>query len=298
MSKIISVGHLKDRIVFLSVLIFCLFYFNHAVASHLAISEKRYSERHYLDTIPVMSKQSMKIHKIENEQEVKMSFEDGILVELEVDGKVIPKEKYGEYEDIIDSSRSQTQSSLSGQMFMFGDNFSNDEFLYKWGDLDSLFDKFSNSGIGMFRKFDEWDGFEDIDADFLSGPMEMLKKIFEDDNFSTFNIDTSFNFQFKNYGQSMPLDDYLLDEEPTDKNNFVEILGHSLNKDELLIPNKTNKIELTGKYLRINGERQPNNIWNKYKRIFEEASGSTLQKNSRIVFELEGKEPKRKYRSF
>jgi hypothetical protein len=44
-----------------------------------------------------------------------------------------------------------------------------------------------------------------------------------------------------------------------------------LNKDGLLIPGQENKVELTGKHLKINGEKQPTNIYQKYKRIFEEA---------------------------
>ena len=80
--------------------------------------------------------------------------------------------------------------------------------------------------------------------------------------------------------------------------NFSETIGNALNRDGLLIPNEQNKVELTGKYLKINGDKQPQNIFNKYKRIFEEASGSTLQKNSRLEFNFEGKESKRKYRVY
>jgi len=76
------------------------------------------------------------------------------------------------------------------------------------------------------------------------------------------------------------------------------VLGSQLNKDGLLLPQKENKIELTGKYLKINGEKQPSNIWNKYKRIFEEESGTTLEKNSRITFHFLGKESKRTYKAY
>ena len=77
-----------------------------------------------------------------------------------------------------------------------------------------------------------------------------------------------------------------------------DVLGAQLNKDGLLLPQKENKIELTGKYLKINGEKQPTNIWNKYKRIFEEESGTTLEKNSRITFHFLGRETKRMYKSY
>lgn len=81
-------------------------------------------------------------------------------------------------------------------------------------------------------------------------------------------------------------------------NNFSEIIGNALNRDGLLIPGEENKVELTGKHLKINGEKQPNNIFQKYKRIFEETSGATLEKNSKLQFSFTGKESKRKYKVY
>jgi hypothetical protein len=298
MSRIKSLGQMKERLVFLSVLVFSLFYVNHALALQLGMSSSNAWESSELDTLPMMSKQSTKIHKIENDKEVKMSFENGELVDLEIDGEVIPKDEFDKYENLIDSSRPQTKSFGNGQKFMFGDSFSDDVFSFQLGNLDSIFNGIANSGLKIFRKLDDWDGLDNFNSDLWERPMDMLKKLFENEDFGTFNIDTSFNFQFKNFGDAPLFDELIEDEISTNNSNFAEILGNSLNKDELLIPNQTNKIELTGKYLKINGERQPTNIWNKYKRIFEETSGSTLQKSSKIVFDFEGKAPKRKYRSF
>ncbi len=80
--------------------------------------------------------------------------------------------------------------------------------------------------------------------------------------------------------------------------DLTGILGTALNDDGMLLPNENNKVELTGKYLKINGERQPNNIFQKYKRILEEESGIELNKNSKLQFNIEGKTPKRRYRTF
>lgn len=38
-------------------------------------------------------------------------------------------------------------------------------------------------------------------------------------------------------------------------NNFSDALGNALNKDGLLIPGQENKVELSGKHLKINGEK-------------------------------------------
>ncbi|MBK8626194.1 MAG: hypothetical protein IPN86_11705 [Saprospiraceae bacterium] len=53
------------------------------------------------------------------------------------------------------------------------------------------------------------------------------------------------------------------------ENNFSDAIGNALNRDGLLIPNQSNKVELTGKHLKINGEKQPNNIYQKYRRILK-----------------------------
>lgn len=84
----------------------------------------------------------------------------------------------------------------------------------------------------------------------------------------------------------------------TRSKNFSDALGNALNKDGLLIPGQENKVELTGKHLKINGEKQPTNIYQKYKRIFEETSGTTLEKNSKLQFNFLGRESKRKFKVY
>ena len=50
--------------------------------------------------------------------------------------------------------------------------------------------------------------------------------------------------------------------------------------------------------MKINGDKQPKNIWNKYKMIFEEKSGIALSKDSKLKFKVEGKKTIKKSRSF
>jgi hypothetical protein len=80
--------------------------------------------------------------------------------------------------------------------------------------------------------------------------------------------------------------------------NLETLIGKQLNRDGFLIAGKKNKIELSGKYLKINGEKQPYNIWNKYKYLAERELGLPLNKDSKLSFEIEGVETKRKYKSF
>ncbi len=62
--------------------------------------------------------------------------------------------------------------------------------------------------------------------------------------------------------------------------------------------NEQHNIELSGKNLKINGEKQPSNIWNKYKDLFEQETGMPLSKDTKLVFEIEGKTSNRKFKSF
>ena len=137
-----------------------------------------------------------------------------------------------------------------------------------------------------FRGLDSMD-FKGFNFDFAFPDMDQFKGGFDFGNGDTF-IDP-----FGNFPESMPDIDI-----PNSKTNFSDALGNALNRDGLLIPNQSNKVELTGKHLKINGEKQPNNIYQKYRRIFEEQSGTTLEKNSKLQFSFEGKEAKRKYKVY
>ena len=70
-------------------------------------------------------------------------------------------------------------------------------------------------------------------------------------------------------------------------NKVSDHLHKHLSKDQLIDPSEKNKIELTHKYLKINGDKQPKNIWKKYKKLYEEFSGIELTKGSKLKFELD-----------
>lgn len=66
-------------------------------------------------------------------------------------------------------------------------------------------------------------------------------------------------------------------------------IAYKLNKDGLLEVDQNNKVELSGKHLKINGDKQPKNIFSKYKRYYEEIMGMELTKGSKIEFDAKGK---------
>lgn len=79
---------------------------------------------------------------------------------------------------------------------------------------------------------------------------------------------------------------------PSDK------LANELNQDGLLELNEDNKVELSGKDLKINGDKQPKNIHSKYKRLWEESTGLTMEKKDKISLNIIGKEVKRQVHRF
>ena len=75
-------------------------------------------------------------------------------------------------------------------------------------------------------------------------------------------------------------------------------IGYELRRDRLIATGEVSEVELSGKHMKINGDKQPKNIWNKYKEIFEEASGIELSKDSKLKFKVEGKKTIKKASAF
>lgn len=64
-------------------------------------------------------------------------------------------------------------------------------------------------------------------------------------------------------------------------------IAYSLIDDAFVSGNTKSKVELTDKYLKIDGEKQPSNIYRKYKKIFESTTGLKLNKKTKIELEVD-----------
>jgi hypothetical protein len=254
-----------------------------------------------LDTMP-HSGEVIRIQKQTNDKSVKLSMENGQITDLEVDGKKIDKADYDKYKDIIDEVKPRGGGYGNNRMFFYGDDDDN----FGFANMKIFSDSLSKSiGDGFLQGFGSMDQilaemskhFDRFNANGMLDSMFMNLKNHQGQGFS---------FMFPNQKDGGIWIDKLDNE--NDANSLSKtsgkdadltgILGTALNDDGMLLPNENNKVELTGKYLKINGERQPNNIFQKYKRILEEESGIELNKNSKLQFNIEGKIPKRRYRSF
>ena len=272
-----------------------------------------------VDTMP-LKKESITIQKKTNDQDLKISMENGKITNLEIDGKKIDEKDYDQYEDIISEVKPRKFGSGHGSIMFFGDDGEAAPFefnLGRGGNLDSIIGKM---GMMNFEKFE-------FDQEKMQEQMQKMQEQLGKMNFDFRGLDSmNFDFAFPDmldenmapqmrffefedgdlfiepfgeFPESQRIDNHMDDMDYSRRSsNFSEALGNALNRDGLLIPNKENKVELTGKHLKINGEKQPTNIYQKYKRIFEETSGTTLEKNSKLEFKFEGKESKRKYRVY
>ena len=54
-------------------------------------------------------------------------------------------------------------------------------------------------------------------------------------------------------------------------------------KDGLISEGDNYKLEFTGKAMKLNGEKMPEPVFNKYKKIYESHTGTKLKKKSRMI---------------
>lgn len=268
------------------------------------------------DSLP-SRRESITIIRKNEDKEVKMQMENGQIKKLEIDGKEISPDEYSKHEEITQEITIRTyRDKPEGEQKMFF--FDIDEEGMKWqGDMDirwdTILEDFSLRNLKDFqfdmKKFqdemkmlrDELNNsdlnfFFDMDTMSMDNAPEMKMRFHFPDGKEMDPRDRIFEFSIPESSES-PGESSFGDNMLRRNNNINEVLGHQLNKDGLLIPGKENKVELTDKNLKINGEKQPSNIWHKYKRIFEEETGTTLQKKSKIIFQFQGKESKRKYKA-
>jgi beta-lactamase regulating signal transducer with metallopeptidase domain len=259
-----------------------------------------------IDTLK--EKQKFSVQRIENGKSLKMTMEDGNITNLEIDGKTISPENYDDYQKEIEQVKPKSLSNRDNTGFhmYFGDdnNWSFGDKDFKILHWDSIM---NDHGVHMLKLKER---IKDVQDKYLN-KMD-FDSIFSD-RMMFFDYDTIINnfgkdfiFKFDNDGDyDGNIKIYRdFDENPkifdyqNKENNYSDILGDALNKDGLLIPGKENSVELTGRYLKINSQKQPENIYNKYRTIFEEETGIILDKKSKLNFKILGKESKRKYRVY
>ena len=291
------------------------------------------------DTSPVknMSKSTQVITKMEGENTTTIKMEDGKVVDVEVNGEKIDESEYDKYvgkdgnTSIIRKRRGNEEEDFefnteefiknmpffniekdiiegNGQRFgfsfkdmdnfdsLFTSKFKNLNFNFDHHNLDSLFGgRMKVFGFGDDMKEFKFDmdslmkGFKFELDDFEDDPMVIRRrpKIRQErgdiDRMDGERSERDRTFEFMKPEKMM----------------LTQVLEKQLKKDGLLKTGKVNKVELNHKQLKINGEKMPEVIFEKYKTIYENETGLSLAKGNNVIFEVDHKEKNSKeYKTF
>jgi len=270
------------------------------------VNDQSKRQRLIIDTIPDQSQSQITIKSQANNQEIELQMENGKIKELKIDGEEIPEDEYEAYIEQFNLDMSELELPKSFQHFNFDtEDFDISElreemqerfkeFEFGKDHMNSLEDQhrffFKESDNHNF--FDSLDihGFADIFPDLESlhelgiNSKEidsLLNKMTE----SNFYLPQSFDFEPRFPGMDHFERRYEYDHSNTLKP--IDKISRTLNKDGFLNKEKNNKIELSGKQLKINGEKQASNIHQKYKKLYEAAFGHELSHDSKIKFQVD-----------
>ena len=134
------------------------------------------------DSLPI-KKESITIQKKTNDQDLKISMENGKVTNLEIDGKKIDEKDYDQYEDIISEVKPRKFGSGQGSIMFFGDGPDGAPFEFHFeqdGNMDSIFGKM---GMMNFEKFE-------FDQEKMQKQMEKLQKQLGKMNFQFKGLDS------------------------------------------------------------------------------------------------------------
>ena len=176
----------------------------------------------------------------------------------------------GEPYEWIDSLKN---GMIDGEGFFFLNPNGGDQLGMQFGDmqemLQPMLDSMMNGGLldgGMFQQFN----FGDL-GDMQGGNFDM-KQFFGDKDMGA----------LRNFGNN--------------KMTFAEKMEAQMWNDKLLQTEDINQIEITGKHLKINGVKQSQDVFEKYRDLFEASQGHALTPDSTIKLNFGNEAPKTKMR--
>jgi len=272
----------------------------------------------YIDTIPSRKKTKMTIINSGDDQEVILKMKDGKIVELTVDGEDIEEDDYEKHlsQDVgIDKmiEDAQEQAELLTEKFnkRHSELIENHVKLNQYSDdliakinlglLDKKNDFYESNGQkrNLYQHKYHKEFGEELEklsnSDFPHREFENQLGLFDSLRFNMPNIDSIFDNTIRN---GIASSDFEFEMPHFEKfgnalDKPVDKLWDALSKDGFINLNKKNTIEITGKYLKINGKKQPSYIFKKYKKLFEDAVGYNISKNSRFKFEYDKQDGQR-----
>jgi len=159
---------------------------------------------------------------------------------------------------------------MDGKGFFFLDQNGGDQLGGQFGNMQEMLQPMLDSLMngGMFQQFN----FGNL-GDMQGGNFDM-KQFFGDGDM---NMD-----ELRNFGGG--------------KKTFADKMEAEMWKDKLLQTEDINQIEITGKHLKVNGVKQPQATFEKYRDLFELSQGHALTPDSTLKLNFSNEKPKKKKR--
>jgi hypothetical protein len=271
-----------------------------------------------IDTIKpeIKSKSNYSIIKSKGDQTIELTMEDDQVTSLKIDGKLIDQDDYVKYQDIIDDAKpSKLGYHRSGgeddmEIFFNGERFDMSKMAEKMKEFS--IDNFGEKGekIKIFSGDDDLFTIFDnmrkrmgkMDTTFQSRLGELGNRL----NMMEFKfdgLDSLMKGSFKNLenlGGVFQIDDFEnnikgeLEPLFTPKKKGVQAtLAEQLSVDGYKVKDKSFDIEITDKYLKIDGTKQSDPMHNKYKKLIEIETGMDIEDGTKLNFKVTGKEKRK-----
>jgi len=173
----------------------------------------------------------------------------------------------GEPYEWVDSLKN---GMIDGKGFFFLNPNGDDQMGMQFGNMQEMLQPMLDSMMngGMFQQFN----FGGMDE--MQGGMFDMNQFFGDGEMNMGEL--------RNFGGT--------------KKTFAEKMEAEMWKDKLLQTEDINQIEITGKYLKVNGIKQPQATFEKYRDLFELSQGHSLSSDSKLKLNFSNEQPIQKKR--
>jgi beta-lactamase regulating signal transducer with metallopeptidase domain len=275
-----------------------------------------------LDTIkPISKKKSTQtIIKSDGDKNVELKMEDGEITSLKIDDKVIDKGDYDKYQDVIDETKPAADGEgvslrikrngnprifMNGEMIDFSDiNEKMKELkLENFGENGEKIKIFSDGEGDLFDMLDKVKkNLGGFDTTFTFKLGELGGKLDKMD-FNFGNMDSLLSNSFKSLGDNIWIrEGNGMNNEWNDndwplktlrKKGIQATLKEQLAADGFKVNEKNIDVEITDKGLKIDGDKQAENMFNKYKKLIEIETGLQIEEGTKLNYRVSSKERKK-----
>lgn len=250
----------------------------------------------YLDTIP--DRNNFHIKKKAGEGTVEMQMEEGRVVGLKINDQEVPSTEYVNLQVLIDSLRPDLDKGMITVFPYCGEDFGNIYYLNENRQLfkmDSMMQNFTSKLKEMEDLNVGTMGFhiDKFDTEVMDSLITEFKSVDEAySSHTTYRIDSLLDlmpdrlpcWQLSDRADA-PVWERATEQE--DRPSLGDQLACNLVIDGLVQQNETSSVELSGWHLMINGEKQSQPVWKKYKKIYEEVSEMPMSQGSNLAWEID-----------